>query len=139
MIVDLYWTLDGDFALGMDGDLKDTSYDNLRSLFQEIRTRVRSAFKDWAVHPNLGANLESLLGRPNNRMTAEEGKANIIAALVQGGFLKRDSIQIRYMPIGRHKLTYSVSVRVFIPETGQTRMLKSQLLYDTLEGGLTVV
>jgi hypothetical protein len=139
MPTDLYWTLDGDLALGEDGDLRDTSFDTFRSLWQECRTRLRSSFKDWVLHPSLGANLDELLGELNNRATAEEGKTRIISALTLGGFLPREAIRIRYLPIGRHRLLYDITVSVFDPGSGKTRMLKNQLLYDTAESGLTVI
>lgn len=139
MPVDLYWTLDGDFAFGEDGDLKDTSFDVFRSLWQEMRTRCRSSFRDWALHPMLGANLDELLGEMNNKATAEEGKTRLLSALTQGGFLPRSAIRIRYLPIGRHRLLYDITVTVGDPGSGRTRMLTTQLLYDTEESGLTVV
>jgi len=139
MPTDLYWTLDGDLSYGEDGDLKDTSFDVFRSLWQEMRTRCRSSFKDWKLHPTLGANLEELLGEPNNRTTAEEGKARVIAALIQGGFLPKEVIRVRYMPIGRHRLLYDITVTVVDPGTSRSRMLRTQLLYDTAESGLTVI
>jgi len=138
MPTDLYWTLDGDLALGESGDLRDTSFDLYRSLFQEVRTRIRSSFKDWILHPQLGANLDELLGKPNSRMTAEEGKTSIISSLVMGGFLPKSAIKVRYMPLGRHWLTYSVSITIATP-SGETRMLKTQLLYDTVEGEVSIV
>lgn len=139
MTTDFYWSLDGDLTVGKDGDIRDTAYDALRSEWQEIRTRCQSAFKDWALHPTLGANLDDLLGQLNNKLTAEEGKSAIIAALVFGGFLKKESISVRYLPVSRHWLLYQIEVRVYITETGETRLLKTQLLYDSLEGGLSVV
>jgi len=139
MLTDLYWTLDGDVALGLDGDLKDTSFDVFRSLWQEMRTRCQSSFKDWALHPEIGANLEELLGEMNNKRTAEEGRTRIMSALTLGGFLPRESIRIRYLPVSRHKLFYDITVTVTDPGSGRTRMLKSQLLYDTAEQELTVV
>jgi len=139
MPTDLYWTLDGDLSLGKSGDLKDTSFDVFRSLWQECRTRTRSSFRDWALHPSLGANLDELLGEINNKATAEEGKTRIINALTQGGFLPKEAIRVRYLPIGRHRLLYDVTVSIFDPGTGRTRMLKTQLLYDTAESGLTVI
>ncbi len=139
MPIDLYWTLDGDCAFGESGDLKDTSFDVFRSLWQEMRTRCRSSFKDWALNPQIGANLDELLGNPNNRTTAEEGKTRIVAALVMGGFLPREVIRVRYLPIGRHKLLYDITVTVSDPGSESSRMLKTQLLYDTSEQGLTVI
>jgi hypothetical protein len=139
MPVDFYWTLDADLSLGEDGDIRDTSFDVFRSLWQEMRTRSRSSSKDWALHPLLGANLRELLGNTNNKITAEEGKTRIISALVQGGFVPKDIIRIRYLPIGRHRLLYDVTLTITDPGSGKTRMLGSQLLYDTAEQGLTVI
>ena len=139
MPTDFYWTLDGDLSVSPEGDIRDTSFDVFRSLWQEMRTRCRTSLRDWAIHPRLGANLDELLGMPNNRTTAEEGKTRIINALSQGGFLARDLIRVRYLPIGRQRLLYDVTVTVSDPGTGQTRMLKTQLLYDTSEDGLMVI
>lgn len=138
-MTDFYWSLDGDLAYGNNGDIRDTSFDVCRSLFQEIRTRCQSAFKDWELHPTLGANLDNLLGKMNNRLTAEEGKASIINALTQGGFLPKNVIRVRYIPVSRNRLVYNVMVTVSIPNTNQTRMLKTQLLYDTSEDGIVTV
>jgi hypothetical protein len=139
MTVDLYWTLDGDLAISETGDLKDTSFDMYRSIWQEMRTRCRSSFRDWALHPTLGANIDEIIGNPNNRITAEEGKARIIAALTQGGFISRNLIRVRYLPVGRHRLLYDISVSVEVPGAAKTRMLKVQLLFDTAEQGITVI
>jgi hypothetical protein len=139
MSVDFYWTLDGDITLGKEGDIRDTSFDPLRSVWQEMRTRCRSGYKDWVLHPTLGANLDELLGKMNNKMTAEEGKTRIIAALSQGGFINRNAISVKYMPLARNWLIYIIEARAFVPSSSRTQMLKLQLLYDTLEGGLSVV
>jgi hypothetical protein len=139
MPTDLYWTLDGDFSFSENGDLRDTTFDVFRSLWQEVRTRCRSSLKDWNLHPRLGANLDELLGNVNNRATAEEGKTRIIASLTQGGFLPRNIIRVRYLPIGRHRLLYDITVTVSDPGSGRTRMLKTQMLYDTDEQRLTVI
>jgi hypothetical protein len=139
MTIDFYWTLDGDLAVGKDGDIRDTSFDILRSEWQEIRTRVQSGYNDWALHPTLGANLDELIGKPNNKLTAEEGKSAIIAALSQGGFIRKEAISIRYIPLAKHWLMYQISVKVYVTDTGQTRLLKTQLLYDTVEDKFSVV
>lgn len=134
MATDFYWTLDGDFALGADGDLRDTSFDPLRSTWQEMRTRVRSSTKDWAPWPSLGANLDELIGSPNNRITAEEGKTKIISALTMNGFMKKEQLNIRYVPITENRLVYFIRATVFVPSTIETRLLQLVLLYDTFEG-----
>jgi hypothetical protein len=139
MAIDFYWTFDGDLSLGPDGDLRDTSFDRFRSLYQECRTRVRSSFKDWALHPSLGAGLEELIGKPNLPITAERGRTKIIAALTQGGFLSRNAIDVRYIPVGKQWISYSISVKVISPGTEGARTIRLSLLYDTTEGEVSVV
>lgn len=139
MPTDLYWTLDEDYVIGEDGDLKDTSFDALRSIWQEMRTRGMSDHYDWREHPTIGANLSSLIGRPNNQTIAEEGKANLLAAMTMGGFFPKSALNIRYLPIGRHRLLYTINTKIMDPMTGTTRLLKIQMTYDTIEGEATVL
>ena len=136
-MIDLYWTLDGDLAIGEDGDLRDTSFDSLRSTWQEMRTRIRSSLRDWAIHPRLGANLERLLGEPNNRETAEEGKARIVNALALEGFLPRSAIEVRYLPVSVTELVFAI--RVMVPTESGSRYLEAQVLYDTRENQVAVL
>jgi len=138
MSVDFYWTLDGDIAVGESGDIADTSYDLYRSLWQEIRTRCQSERKDWAIHPNLGANLSDLLGQPSGKLLAEEGKTRIINSLTQGGYIPQSLIRVRYLPIGPTRILYDVGVTVGAQGV-QAQIVKAQLLYDTEESSLRVV
>ena len=110
--VDTKWSLNGDLAIGKDGDIADTSYDVLRSLRQEVRTRVRSSLEDWELHPNLGSDLDEIIGLPNNRDTAETGKARIIESLVRDNFMSEGDIKIKYVPVDRHRLLYILTISV---------------------------
>lgn len=139
MPVDFYWTMDADFSVGPDGDIRDTSYDYARTYFQEVRTRGRSETQDWAIHPSLGANLHDLIGRVNNKMTAEEGKNKLVAAMVYGGFLRREQVNIRYIPVSKDQIVYFIKVSVFVPELGTSKMLETQILYDTREREMRVL
>lgn len=139
MPVDFYWTMDGDYSVGSDGDIRDTSFDFARSHYQEARTRGRSEYQDWAIHPSLGANLSELIGKVNNRLTAEEGKNRLMAAMLYGGFLRREQVSIRYIPVSKHELVYFIRINVIIPELGTSKMLQVQILYNSQEGELRVV
>ena len=139
MSTDLYWSLDEDYVVGEDGDLRDTSFDSFRGIYQEMRTRGMASFYDWREHPNLGSNMDELIGQPNNRVTAEDGKARLVSALTLGGFLPKTSIGIRYLPITKDRLMYFIEVKAVDIDTGKTRMLKTQILWDTLEGKATVI
>lgn len=139
MAVDLYWTLDGDYEVGRDGDLRDTKFDDTRSMQQEIRTRLQSSFYDWATWPNGGANLQDLLGRPNNKLTAEEAKSRVISSLTQDGFLVAQNIKVRYLPVARDQIIFFIECRVKSTSIVDTRTIKTMIIYDTDEGSLRVI
>ena len=76
---DLLWTTQGDLFIGPDGDIMDTSHDPLRSLVQEVRTRIMSDQGDWANYPELGGSIGDFVGKLNIKQTAEGLKARIIS------------------------------------------------------------
>lgn len=134
---DLRWIWSGDLALSSNGDLKDTSEHELMSFIQEVQTRLRSDLYDWVVHPHIGTSLSDLIGEPNNKETAEEGKAKIISALAKDAFVDVARIRVRYMPVGRDKLLYSVLIS--LPESTDDEILNISLLMDTAEFSIVFI
>lgn len=132
---DLYWTWSGDLRLGNDGDLSETFPNELQSFIQEVQTRLRSELYDWQLHPHLGASLVDLIGRPNNRETAEAGKAHIIAALTKDGFVSRSLIGVQYSPVDVDQLLYIV--RISLPDVTRDEVLKFSLLFNIKSFGVT--
>lgn len=110
--IDLLWTLNGDLAPGKDGDIADTSHDVLKSFRQEIRTRVRSALEDWEMHPEIGADLDEIIGEPNNKQTAEKGKSRIIDSLIRDNFMSETDIKVKYVPVDQNRILYILTVSV---------------------------
>jgi hypothetical protein len=130
MPTDLYWSADGDFSIDQVGDLRDTSFDPFYSTYQEIRTRVSSGFRDWATQPSLGADLESLVGRPSSKLTAEDGKTKIINSLTLGGFLRREQIKVRYLPLSKDQIAYFIEVAAPSEDLIGSKLIKTQFLFD---------
>lgn len=137
--VDLEFSYDGDFTIGLDGDLGDTANNVVQSFTQEVQTRLRSDLYDWAIHPHLGAALSDLLGEPNEKETAEEGKAKIISALTRDGLCDMNAISVRYMPVSRHHILYYVSIQLpFTKGEIEDNILRFSLLFDSnSEDGIT--
>lgn len=137
---DMYWTFDGDFLVGPDGDLFDTEDDPLRSLVQEIRTRVMGDQEDWELYPDVGADLSDLIGEPNNKVTAETGKAKIIAALTRDGLVASSDISVKYMPVSPYAILYKLVVKV-VPTTGNyySEYVEIKVLFDYTDGNLHLV
>jgi len=109
---DCFWTSQGDYYLGDDGDLMDTESDPLRSLVQEVRTRAAADPGDWAVFPTVGAGLRDFVGEPNNARNAEMIKARLLAALAKEGLINTRDMEIKYLPVTLDKLLVRLTVRV---------------------------
>jgi hypothetical protein len=109
---DLVWTSRGDIAIGHNGDIADTFSDPLRSLYQEIRTRIMSEIGDWVIYPEIGASISDFVGEPNTKVTAESVKNRIQSALAKNGLINNSDMNILYMPIDIDKLLVRLSVKV---------------------------
>jgi len=135
--IDLYWSRSGDLIMNNNGDLLDTEQDRLRSLVQEVRTRIQSDQQDWDLYPDLGANLSALIGQPNNKITAESGKAKIIAALTMYGLVDSGDISIIYMPIDEKTIVYRLKIKVSpTVENRAVDSLKIDIIYNYQDDNL---
>jgi len=130
-VKDLKWTWSGDFVIGDNGDLTDTRAHELMSFVQEIKTRVRSELYDWKLHPHIGASLSDLIGRPNTKEIAEEGKSRIISSLTRNGLVANRFIKVAYTPVDRHHLMYRLGIS--LPDMDQEEQIILNLLLDTNE------
>lgn len=109
---DLRWSYRGDYVLGHDGDLADTSTDPLRSIYQEIRDIIRSDVGSWKIHSTRGASLSDFVGEPNNKRTAEAIKTRITSALTRNGLVNTRDLRVMYAPVDIDKLMIRVSLQV---------------------------
>jgi len=131
---DLAWTSKGDLSLSHDGDIMDTYEDPLRSLYQEIRTRVMSEQGDWSIYPGLGANLSDFVGEPNNKQTAESIKVRIISSLTRSGLVQNADVNVRCVPIEIDKIMVRISITVLpTARNAGSDTLLFNLLYDYSE------
>lgn len=137
---DLHFTHRGDFVIGPEGDLYDTSDDALRSLLQEIRTRLMSDLEDWRLYPELGASLSSFIGETNSKATAEAIRAKIIASLNQYGLVDTRDLNISSMPISADTLLFRIAINVAPTfENHNVESLKLQVIYNYTDMNLHVL
>jgi hypothetical protein len=125
---DLRWTWDGDISINTMGDLEDTSTTNLGSFLQEVHTRIKSVLYDWALHPYIGSSISEIIGEPNNRETAEDGKTRIIMSLTKDGFCEQERIRVRYMPISQNMILFNVLINV--PNSSNNDILNLTLTFN---------
>lgn len=135
--VDFYWTFDGDFLVGPGGDIHDTSDDPLRSLVQEVKTRLMSDQQDWGLFPRVGAGLSALVGQPNTKETAEDGKAKIISALSRDGLVSPDDLSVKYLPVSRDTIMYRLTIAVASTAFNyKTQYVQIKLLYSYTDNNI---
>lgn len=133
---DLFWTFQSDLFIS-DGDIADTNHDPLRSLYQEIRTRLQSEIGDWTLYPSIGATLRDFIGKANNKMTAEALKSRIIVSLTQDGLINQEDLNIVYAPIDHDKIMIRLSLKVAAtPKNRGAATLSINFIYNYTENNI---
>lgn len=136
--LDVWWNWDGDYEVGLDHDLKDTIADGLQSLIQEIQTVVKSESQDWELWPNLGANLDDFVGRPNNKITAEAIHDRIKMSIVSLGLVPENDLSVRIVPVHMNEVLIIINIAALpspyntLSELGMT----ITFVYDYMEKGI---
>lgn len=108
---DLRLTEDGDLVIER-GDLSTVTKQEFVS--QTARNRLKTSDPDWFDHvvDHIGANLEDLLGMPNNPDTARLGIDKIGEVLTKDGLIDTDDLYIKPVPVGRYVIGFFVFIRV---------------------------
>jgi hypothetical protein len=137
--VDSYWSWDGDYAIGPDGDLKDTSDDFLSSLEQEIATVVKSEVGDWQLNPLIGATLTDFLGEPNTRENGKLIEDRVRFKIIDAGIVAPEDLSVRVVPTGIHTLMIMINVMTVATTDNRLEVgsaVSVNIIYDTMENGL---
>lgn len=78
---DLKMTVDGELVIGPDGDIATVEGDE--AIAQQILFRLKTQKRDWTLSPEVGANLESFIGKPNTRETRDLIEVAVLSELVR--------------------------------------------------------
>ena len=108
--IDLDFDWNGDFKLGHDKDLADTSHDQLLSLRQQLHDICASMLNDWEVYPRRTAGLDTFIGEPNISRTADRLHDGMRIAIVSAGIVKEEDLDIRIIPVHIHKLLIMIKI-----------------------------
>ena len=109
--IDAKFSFNGDFIPGRDGDIGDTSSDQIQSLIQEIQSVVNSSLGDWLEHPSYGAGLDDFIGEANTKDTSEQIKIRIFDSLVANNVVKKEDLSVVTIPVGPNSIMAIVRVR----------------------------
>jgi hypothetical protein len=105
--VDLYVTPSGDLDL-TGHNLRMTAASGV--LRQDIAFRLRTNYDDFTPHPEVGADLDELIGEPNTREVATLGSSKITHSLTRDGMVRNIDLYVRGVPISNEDLAYYVFV-----------------------------
>lgn len=103
-IADLAFSLDGDLELDETGDLALAKGDEC--LIDDINISVKTQKGDSVVAPELGADLEDLIGHQNTKDIAHEGASRIMGELISKGIANPGEVEVIPIPIGQTILYY---------------------------------
>ena len=138
--IDLFFNTAGDIAIDGDNDIASTEHDMLLSFKQEVRNRVKSDFRDWAVHPWIGAGLTEIVGEPNSKETAEIGKEKILNSLTTGAFVAAQDVNITYMPVSKDAIVYIIKIDIEPTEENEyTDEVRVTLILDLNNDNIVTV
>lgn len=107
--VDIKVSPSGDLTIAANGDfaLADPS----GVLKQDIAFRLKTDFNDFRPHPDIGADLSSLIGEQNTRITAQRGEEKIVYSLTKDGRVAGIDLMVKAVPLSLYNLAYYVFVR----------------------------
>jgi len=116
--LDLVFTKNGDYSLSSIGnDFRDTSFAAFESVKQEVRTRVCSITKDWVFYPTITANLDLVIGKPNNKETGLFIEGEVRRALSHDSFISAKDLKVRAFPLSNETIGIMVMLTVINEET----------------------
>lgn len=106
---DLYMTEDGDLTISHSGDfqLTDTPW---RDLSQQAYISILTSKGDFLLYPEIGAELEKLIGMPQAPATGEYGKQLIADALRRNARFSSLPLSIRAVPVSPQAIRFDVYV-----------------------------
>jgi hypothetical protein len=107
--IDIKVSPSGDMTLGANKDFELANPSGV--LKQDIAFRLRTDYNDFTPHPDIGADLNSLIGEPNTRETASNGELRIINSLTKDGRVAASDLLVKAVPISLYNLVYYVFVR----------------------------
>lgn len=106
--VDIAVSASGDMVLGANRDFMTTPASGV--LKQDIAFRLRTNPGEFYVHQDVGAGLDELIGEPNTRENAQIGEDKIYYSILNDGFVARQDLYVRGVPLSLESLFYYVFV-----------------------------
>jgi len=129
--IDIKVSASGDLVIAPNGDLDMASPSGV--LKQDIAFRLRTDYDDFTPHPDIGADLSSLIGEQNTRETSQKGEQKIVRSLTSDGRIFGSDLMVKGVPINLSSIVYYV----FIKDGVTTMNVTPDVLLDINKGILS--
>jgi hypothetical protein len=107
--VDIEVSASGDLVMHPNGDLRLAAPSGV--LKQDIAFRLKTDNFDFTPHPDLGANLSSLIGEQNTRENTAKGEQMIVRSLTNDARVFPGDLMVKGVPVGLSTVAYYVFIR----------------------------
>lgn len=125
---DIRVTASGDLSIDASQDLDLITGSGV--LQQDIAFRLRTNYDEFTPHPDVGADLDELIGEPNTREVTKVGQQKIIRSLTHDNRIRNLDLYVRGVPIATDKTVYYVFVN-----NGTTKLnVTPDVIFDMING-----
>lgn len=105
---DLDLSKDGDLTIDETGDLA-LSFDE-DCAKDDISVRLLTQNPDWYDYPSIGADLDEMIGEPNDRKTAEEIIKRIRACLTMYNLIPASDLDVVAIPVSQDEVLFYIAI-----------------------------
>ena len=109
--MDAYMTEQGDITLAGNGDIAVTQT-TWRDYLQQAYLRLMTPVSDFTMYPLLGAELDELIGMPQNQQTGDYGCQLVKQALERDGRFIGVPIDVKAVPVSLQGIRFDVYMTV---------------------------
>ena len=127
--IDILVDASGDLVLDSSKNFKFASA--RETLQQDVMFRARTDFNDFEPHPEVGADLQSLLGEPNSRESAVLGEKKLFTSLTKDGRIIPQDLRVKSVPISMSR----IAMYTFINSSNEDINVFTAAVLD-YEGGI---
>ena len=100
--VDILLSTDGDLNVSANGDLQMAEPSGV--VAQDIMFRARTDWDDFDPHPKLGADLQRLIGEPNNKEAGVRAEELFYSSLTKGGRFDPADLRLKAVPVSMERV-----------------------------------
>lgn len=113
-----------DIAIDGLGDIKIGSYTDSskvvqkdfssvtgsKAIEQTVKVRLKTRLEEFFLHPEIGCELNEIIGRRNTKENAERGRLFIYKAIKTQSYIDESQIEVKAFPVDANKIVYSINI-----------------------------